>query len=117
MKITILLLALLAPLAGHALSLPLGAGQTPPAPSPAPVPVVHLDGILERRVAIGGETTGWVLRYGDKQRIDLLLPVEAFAWIQEGMWVGVKGVYSTKRFPERGEVPVFIVHEIHQVQT
>ena len=85
--------------------------------SPAPIPVVTLFGILERRVAIGGETTGWVLRYGEKQRIDLLLPIEAFAWISEGLAVGVKGVYGTKHYPERGDVPVFIVHEISQVQT
>jgi len=84
---------------------------------PAPIPVVTLTGTLERRVAIGGETTGWVLRHGEKQHIDLLLPIEAFAWIGEGLAVAVKGTYGTKRYPERGDVPVFIVHEIHQVQT
>jgi hypothetical protein len=115
MKTNILLvLLLLAPL--HALATE-RADDKKKTDSPAPVPVVTLFGILECRIAIGGETTGWVLRYGDKQRIDLLLPIEAFGWISEGLAVGVKGVFSTKRYPERGDVPVFIVHEIHQVQT
>lgn len=112
-----LTLLALAPSPGLALSLPLHAGQSQKEPSPAPIPVVTLFGTLERRVAIGGETTGWELRYGEKQRVQLLLPPEAFDWISEGMTVGVIGVYGVKHFPERGEVRVFIVHEIHQVQT
>lgn len=88
---------------------------TPSVPSPAAVPEVQLMGTLEQRVAIGGETTGWVLRYGEKQRVQVLLPVEAFAWIRDGVVVSVSGVHGTKHYPERGDVAVFIVKKISQV--
>jgi hypothetical protein len=110
----LLLLLLLAPLPALAAERP-GDNRKPD--SPAPVPVVTLSGTLERRVAIGGETTGWSLRYGKKDWVDLLLPADAFAWITDGLAVAVTGIWGTKRYPERGEVPVFIVHEIRQVQT
>ena len=70
---------------------------------------------LPKCLAIGGETTGWVLCHGDKQRVQVLLPVEAFAWIRDGVYVAVTGVYGTRRYPERGEVVVFIVKKISQV--
>lgn len=91
-------------------------GQTaaPAAKAAAPAEV-QLVGTLEQRLAIGGETTGWMLRHGDKQRVQVLLPVEAFAWIRDGMDVAVTGVYCTRRYPERGEVVVFIVKKISQV--
>ncbi|MCF7788871.1 MAG: hypothetical protein K9N47_22290 [Prosthecobacter sp.] len=76
---------------------------------------VQLMGTLEQRMAIGGETTGWVLRYGEKQRVQVLLPPEAFAWIKDGMVVSVSGVHGTKHYPERGDVAVFIVKKISQV--
>ncbi len=76
---------------------------------------VQLMGTLEQRLAIGGETTGWVLRYGEKQRVQVLLPVEAFAWIKDGMVVSVSGVHGTKHYVERGDVAVFIVKKISQV--
>ena len=78
---------------------------------------VQLMGTLEQRVAIGGETTGWVLRYDRDQRVDLLLPIDAFAWIRDGQVVVVKGRFETRRCPERGEVRVFVVREISQVVT
>jgi hypothetical protein len=76
---------------------------------------VQLTGTLEQRVAIGGETTGWALRYGDKKRVEVLLPVAAFAWIKDGVVVSVSGVHGTKHYLERGDVPVFIVKKISQV--
>ncbi|MBI2813729.1 MAG: hypothetical protein HYX71_05555 [Opitutae bacterium] len=78
---------------------------------------VQLMGTLEQRVAIGGETTGWVLRYDKDQRVDLLLPIAAFTWIRDGLVVAVKGRFETRRYPERGEVRVFVVREIGQVVT
>ena len=92
-------------------------GQTTaPAPKAAAPAEVQLRGTLEQRLAIGGETTGWVLRHGDgKERVQVLLPVDAFGWIRDGMEVTVTGVYGTKHYPERGEVAVFMVKKITQV--
>lgn len=92
----------------------------PPISSRAEKPTaaeVQLMGTLERRVAIGGETTGWVLHYDKDQRIDLLLPIDAFAWIRDGLVVAVKGRFETRHYPERGAVRVFVVREISQVVT
>lgn len=92
----------------------------PSAPSRAEKPAaaeVQLMGTLEQRIAIGGETTGWVLRYDKEQRVDLLLPVDAFAWIRDGLVVAVKGRFETRHYPERGEVRVFVVRDINQVVT
>ncbi|MHB1079483.1 MAG: hypothetical protein ACYC67_08765 [Prosthecobacter sp.] len=93
----------------------LWAQTAAPAPKAAAPAEVQLMGTLEQRVAIGGETTGWVLRYGEKQRVQVLLPVEAFAWIRDGVVVSVSGVHGTKHYPERGDVAVFIVKKISQV--
>lgn len=91
-------------------------GQTAaPAPKAAAPAEVQLMGTLEKRLAIGGETTGWVLRYGEKQRVQVFLPPDAFAWIKDGMVVSVSGVHGTKHYPESGDVAVFFVKKISQV--
>ena len=74
-------------------------------------------GTLQKRLAVGGETTGWVLRYDKDQRVDLLLPIDAFAWIRDGLVVAVKGRFETRTYPERCAVRVFIVREIGEVVT
>lgn len=92
-----------------------GQSVTPDAQAVASAEV-QLTGTLEQRLAIGGETTGWVLRLGDgKEQVQVLLPVEAFSWIRDGMVVAVTGVYGTKHYPERGDVTVFKVKKITQV--
>ncbi|WP_395742140.1 hypothetical protein [Prosthecobacter sp.] len=94
----------------------LWAQTAAPAPKITAPAEVQLRGTLEQRLAIGGETTGWVLRHGGgKERVQVLLPAEAFGWIRDGMVVAVTGVYGTKHYPERGEVAVFIVKKITQV--
>ncbi len=103
----------LASLTGLALDLP----PAPEAAEKPAVPEVELMGTLQKRVAIGGETTGWVLRYDKDQRVDLLLPIGAFAWIRDGLVVAVKGRFETRVYPERGEVRVFAVREIGEVVT
>ncbi len=91
-------------------------GQPAPSdPGAKAAPEIQLTGTLEQRMSIGGETTGWALRTGEKKRVEVLLPPEAFAWIQDGMAVSVSGAYGTKHFLERGDVPVFIVKKISQV--
>lgn len=103
-----------------AVALSLSVKETPlpsPLAEPAPAGEVQLMGTLQRRVAIGGETTGWVLRYGKDQHVDLLLPIDAFAWIRDGLVVAVKGRFETRQYPERGAVRVFVVREISEVVT
>jgi hypothetical protein len=102
-----------------------GARCAEPAPLPsaaAPAPAsqeVTLTGLLYHRLAIGGETTGWVLRYGQdqKQTIELLLKITDFDRLTEGMAVVVRGTYVTRTYPERGEVRMFAVRDLSEVMT
>jgi hypothetical protein len=71
--------------------------------------------VIERRVAIGGETTGWVLRDEEGKKIELSLPPAAFATISEGMHVPIKGKLGTKKYVERGEVTIVHVREISEI--
>lgn len=81
----------------------------------APADEIMRTGVIERRVSIGGETTGWSLRDEKGKRIDLLLPIAAFATIRDGAHVVIKGKLGTKKYPERGEVTVFLVREISEI--
>lgn len=92
------------------------AGQTdPPDPHAAPADKITRTGVIERRVAIGGETTGWVLRDEKGKKIELSLPPAASATIREGMHVVIKGKLGTKKYVERGEVSMFHVREISEI--
>lgn len=116
----LLILSLIAVLAATP-SFAAGGGNSPWPPTPhafadaAPADEITLTGVIERRVAIGGETTGWTLRDAQGKRIDLLLPIRAFANLREGAHVVVKGKTGVKKYPERGEVTVFLVREIHEI--
>jgi hypothetical protein len=91
-------------------------GQSSPSdPSVKAAPEVQLTGTLDQRISIGGETTGWSLRYGEKKRVEVVLPPEALAWVKDGMVVSVSGVYGTKHYLERGDVTVFMVKKISPV--
>ena len=94
----------------------------PPTPLPprpyadaAPADEITRTGVIERRVAIGGETIGWVLRDEKGKKIELSLPPAAFATIREGMHVVIKGKLGTKKYLERGEVTMFHVREISEI--
>lgn len=101
------------PLAGLLLVLLLGSvGAAEPA---KPAEETTLTGLIEQRVAAGGETTGWILRYDKDSRVDLLLPYEAFAWLREGIAVAATGRFEVRHYPERGEVRVFVVREISEI--
>lgn len=109
-------------LAAFAVDVSFAAGGTsqsaiPPIPlaDAAPADEITRTGVIERRVSIGGETTGWVLRDGQGKKIDLLLPIAAFATIRDGMHVVIKGKLGTRKYPERGEVTVFHVREISEI--
>ncbi len=81
----------------------------------APADEITRTGVLERHVAIGGETTGWVLRDEKGKKLELSLPPAAFATIREGMHVVIKGKLGTKKYLERGEVSIFHVREISEI--
>ena len=85
-------------------------------PSAKAAAEVQLTGLLEQRMAIGGETTGWALRTGENKRVEVVLPPEALAWVKDGMVVSVSGVYGTKHYLERGDVTVFMVKKISPVE-
>jgi hypothetical protein len=88
-----------------------------PKTAPSPIPQeVTLTGLLYRRVAMGGETTGWVLRQDQKSSIELLLPITAFDRVTEGMAVALTGTYVTRTYPERGEVRMFAVRVLSEVE-
>lgn len=87
----------------------------PPPPPPQAVPVtrdVTFTGVLECRIAIGGETTGWVLRCEREQKIEVLLPKEVLRRVREGARMTVTGIFETRKHPERGEVQVLVVRKI-----
>jgi hypothetical protein len=115
MKISTLCAVLALSAAGAFLPAPCFASESaPPAPQ-APAAEVHLTGTIDNEVAIGGETTGWFLRYGEGRRVQLLLPLDAFSWIGPGDAVAVTGHFETRETPERGRHEVFVVRTISHI--
>ena len=80
---------------------------------------VTLTGLIEQRMAVGGETPGWVLRYDQDKRIELLFRVEDLLRVRlaAGMPVALTGSYVTRVFPERGEVRFLSVRVFVEIQT
>lgn len=114
MKTTLCILLLaLCPLSSHALDLPV---KTPPQ-APQAVAEVTLTGVLERRVSIGGETTGWALRCDKDRIVELTFTLEALSHVREGVWVACTGKFETRHYPQRGDVRIFVVRELHEVVT
>jgi hypothetical protein len=109
-----LLLLALSAVPGFALDLPARSPTPPGQTAPAEV---TLTGVLQRRVSIGGETTGWVLRYDKNRTIELAFTVAALAQIREGAWVACTGTYEVRHYPERGDVRILVVREIHEIVT
>lgn len=128
------LLSSLALVAGLTVS---GCAAEPPAPDRPLVPVspvtppvavapdqpatgeVTLTGLIQPRLAIGGETSGWVLEYDQNKRIELLLPINELMsmHLYVGMPVALTGSYVTRTYPERGEVRFLAVRRLVQIQT
>ncbi len=93
----------------------LGAPPSPPV-QPAPEQASY-SGVLERRVASGGETTGWVLRYDKSRTIELTFTLKTLPLVREGLWVVCTGTIETRHYPERGDVRVLVVREMHEIVT
>jgi len=71
--------------------------------------------LLGGRVAIGGETTGWSLRYRTPdliKTIELDLKPELRKDFKSGARVRVTGTVTEREYVERGKVPVLVVREI-----
>ena len=77
--------------------------------------VTYRGEFLGRRVAIGGETTGWAMRYhapdGDKI-IELDVKREVANRFKEGDRVRVTGTLTEREYVERGTVRVLVVTEM-----
>jgi 4-carboxymuconolactone decarboxylase len=82
---------------------------------------VTLTGTLQGgRIAIGGETTGWVLQYRDdtgEHTIEVALPRAAITQARSGAMVRVTGVFITRQYVERGTVRIFNVTRIEEVSS
>ena len=82
---------------------------------PAPAPARQkLTGILRGGiVAVGAETTGWVLETADRSRVDVNVSrVQAEAEKLEGQRVVVEGEMVTANWVERGEKPMLMADSI-----
>ncbi len=87
----------------------------PPADTAGEGEVTHT-GVLERRVAIGGETTGWVLQYqtaAGLRRIEVDCSGLDAGKIPEGA-VRITGRVIEKTWPERGPVLILKARKIEQ---
>jgi hypothetical protein len=77
--------------------------------------VTYTGELLGGRVAVGGETTGWALRYRTPEglkTIELQLTAEQKQRFKPGSQVKVTGTIVEREYVERGKVPVLIVRAI-----
>jgi 4-carboxymuconolactone decarboxylase len=74
---------------------------------------VTLTGTLQGgRIAIGGESTGWMLEYRDatgQHAVEVELPRDLMARARSGAMVRLAGTFTTRQYVERGSVRVFRV--------
>jgi 4-carboxymuconolactone decarboxylase len=82
---------------------------------------VTLTGTLRGgRIAIGGETTGWLLEYRDasgEHSVEVELPRELMTRARSGATVRVTGVFTNREYVERGTVRVFRVSRLDEANT
>jgi 4-carboxymuconolactone decarboxylase len=68
------------------------------------------------RIAIGGETTGWVLQYRDdtgEHSVEIALPPST--QVTSGASVRVTGMFATRQYVERGAVRIFNVTRLENL--
>ena len=79
---------------------------------------VTLTGTLRGdRIAAGGESTGWSLRYKDKDgehTVEVVLPAALATRPRDPATVTLTGTFGTREYVERGTVPVFRVTSIRK---
>ncbi|HEY3044727.1 MAG TPA: hypothetical protein VGJ39_11915 [Vicinamibacterales bacterium] len=77
-----------------------------------------LVGELEKgRIAVGGETTGWILRYrADAKPQTIEIDFGKFsAKARNGATVRVTGTIVPRNYVERGTVSTFVVSEVEEI--
>ena len=74
---------------------------------------ITLTGTLQGgRLAIGGESTGWILEYRDAagaHSVEVELPRDLMARVRSGLMVRLMGTFATRQYVERGAVRIFRV--------
>jgi 4-carboxymuconolactone decarboxylase len=74
---------------------------------------VTLTGTLQGgRLAIGGESTGWMLEYRDAtgpHSVEVELPRDLMARARSGVMARLTGTFTTRQYVERGSVRIFRV--------
>ncbi len=78
--------------------------------------VTYRGEFLSGRMAVGGETTGFALRYrapdGTTKTVELDIPPEQARRFKSGSRVRVTGTLTEREYVERGKVQVLVVREI-----
>ncbi len=87
----------------------------PPALSQPAGIEITLTGFLESRIAIGGETTGWILRHDGDQTIEVTFEGDLLSRAREHLQIAVTGIIELRRYPERGAVRVLVVSLLKEV--
>jgi hypothetical protein len=92
--------------------------EQPAGPAPQGEPATRLTGTLEGGImAIGGETTGWVLNRPDEKPLELdVSAVRQQAEKLDGRRVSVAGRMTQRDYVERGRTPVLLVQQIREAQ-
>ena len=106
MKITVVLAAFL-----------LGAGPFALAQTKQPEQVTLTGTLRGDRIAVGGESTGWSLRYKDKDgehMVEVELPAALATRPREPTMAVVTGSFGTREYVERGTVRVFRATKIEK---
>jgi hypothetical protein len=58
-----------------------------------------------------------VLRCDKGRTIELTFTIDTLMLAREGRWVVCTGTIETRHYPERGDVRVLVVREMHEVVT
>jgi hypothetical protein len=116
MKLSVVLIAVVV---SGALVAAQSRSSTPSSAAAQVEPDVIYEGELENYIAVGGESTGWRLRTrtpeGRRRYIEVLLTAEVAQGVRANTRVRVRGVMKTRRYPERGDVPVLAATEVIEV--
>ena len=70
------------------------------------------------QMAVGGETTGWVLRYRDEQgprSVDVAFPAALLTQARDGAFVRLTGTIEQRQYLERGTVPTLVVKSLEDL--
>ena len=76
----------------------------------------HIDVLRSGQMAIGGETTGWVLKRKDQPDLEVdVSRISTEAETLDGLCVKIRGRIQQKNYVERGPTPVLLAERIELV--